>query len=139
MESLYLGHELKEDAYEYALGMMGYPDITKLDSFGDKQMCHNLARAYIAGATQSRYVSSLNEKIKNMEHGLKMLCKNENRDHMMSIASATLSGEIKTNNIDVVKLLEEFFHEIRPHINGHKTATDKFFIALTQLKQDNSR
>lgn len=42
--------KISEDAKEYALGMMGYPDLTKLDDFGDKQMCIQLQKAYYQGS-----------------------------------------------------------------------------------------
>lgn len=45
-------------------------------------------RAYIAGRTKSM------EREKELEEGLRMLLDPENREHMISIASATLSGEL---------------------------------------------
>lgn len=35
---------------------------------------------------------------------------------------------------EISKLLEEFYIEIRPHINGHKSAINKFFAALDSIK-----
>ncbi len=37
-------------------------------------------------------------------------------------------------NTGVITLLKDFFFEIQPHINGHKTAMGKFFKALEILE-----
>jgi hypothetical protein len=39
------------------------------------------------------------------------------------------------DKVDALKNLKEFFKEIRPHINGHKTAMNKFWDAIDSLEK----